>query len=58
MNAQPSPRGREADELTRLAFVYAEQDRKSFLEAIRNANMPDEVKETKALIRELRSYRL
>lgn len=49
---------RKVGELMRLAFLYAQQDREGFLDAIRNSGMDDEERETRALIKELRQYRL
>jgi hypothetical protein len=45
------------DELTRLAFIYAEQDRRGFAEAWRGADEKI-VKETMALVKSLRDYRV
>jgi len=42
------------DELTRLAFIYAEQDREAFVEAC--GNQP-EGKEAAELVKQLRKYR-
>lgn len=46
------------DELMRLAFIYAEQDREGYLDAIANTSDEREKDETEALIEALREYRL
>jgi hypothetical protein len=49
--------GIAADKLTCLAFVYAEQDRLGYLDAIRHTDLEQEKAETRALIAALRRYR-
>ena len=48
----------KVDELMRLAFLYAEQDREGYLDAISTTDNEGEKAETRALINRLRKYRL
>lgn len=44
------------DELTRLAFIYAQQDREAMLSCVSESS--DEYKKVEELVEQLRNYRL
>ncbi len=50
-------RKRTVSELTRLAFIYAEQDRLGYADAVRQSD-PEWYTEAMQLVKEMRAYRM